>query len=607
MKPDCRLLYNWLNPALMMVANIPEPVTEFNRPSSPSPSSFSIVGHLSPGAMPRRGGVGGGRTRSQSEDSSDLGSFFKDVVACHQHRQIIAFETPDQDQAGPADIHLGPDELDDPEKDSSEGVVFPLKYKPGWTYFAENRPSSVNMRSHIFVEEGRQENDDIFSNMKRNRVVRNGRCKSERLDSMRTHFDTPAESRALRDSCRTQSFDGTELDRLFTHGKPSPQSRPGVDGRSEKCQCRSKSQCSCATSRKKGRGKDTESRASVNPIENEVELEKEICTRIIQTMSECRGDVPEPLEMLFSSIRDICMARNLSGVDSRATGCNVYYSCCSTLLINQLLAPALVAPVKWNIAVPAFLNRRGHNHSDRGSIDLDSAYFTQKKTVVESSIKVTFDEISPLRVARRTASDCHKMGADKRGYSQDDSKTFKHIEGHLTPTSMANRISKMLSNNSGFDSLNSSHKTRSTCTASSTPSQSTDQLATPTRNRAVSLNLSPERLSRSGSAPHMETEQDASSSWRSNKVPTDGAPKKLMLSDNLMHAAISLLSIAHILAGEGEGKSEDALLFVWGGTKDQGREVFQAARALIANVPMRKVTNSFLCNAILSIMLPFTS
>jgi hypothetical protein len=596
MKPDCCLLYNWLNPALLMVANIPEPVTGFNKPSSPSPSC-SITGLLSPGAMPRN--AGGGRTRSQSEDSSDLGSFFKDVVACHQHRQIIAFETPDQDRAGPSDVDLGPDELDDPEDDSCEGALFPLKYKPGWTYFAENRPSSLNMRSHIFVEEGRQENDNIFMNMKRNRVVRIGRCKSERLDSMRTHFDTPAESCALRDSWRTQSFDGTELDRLFPSGKPSPHSRPGVEGRSEKCQCRSKSHCTCTTNRKKSRGNDTEGSASVNPIEHEVELEKEICTLIIKSMSECRGDVPEPLEMLFSSIRDICKARNLSGVDSRATGCNVYYSCCSTVLINQLLTPALLSPVKWNIAVPAFLNRRGHNHSDKGSVDPASAYSTAKTTVVESSIKVTFNEISPLRVARRNASDCCKKGADKKRYSQDDSKAFKHIEGHLTPTSVANRLSKMLSNNSGFDSLNSSHKTRSICTASSTPSQSTDHLATPTRNRAASLNLSPERLSRCGSVPQMEAEQEPPSSWRSNKIPTDGAPKKLVLSENLMHAAISLLSIAHILAGEGEGKTEDAMLFVWGGTKDQGREVFQAAKALIANVPMRKVTNSSISNAIL--------
>lgn len=587
MKPDCDLLFNWLNPALMMVANISEPVTVYNEASSPSSCS-----QLSPGAMPRRGGKDRGTAQSQSEDSCDLGSFFKDVVACHQHRQIVAFE------ADPSDAD--PDELDDIENDSYVGVLFPLKYKPGWTYFAENAPSALNMRSHIFVEEGREDNDDVFINMKRNRVVRNARCKSERFDSMRTHFDTAAESQALRASFRTQSFDGTELDRIFS-GKPSPQSRPGADDRGEKCQCRSKAHCSCAKHGKKGR--ETDSRAPVNPIEHEVELENEICTLIIQTMAECRGDVPEPLEMLFSSIRDICKARNLSGVDSRATGRNVYYSCCSTLLINQLLTPALLAPVKWNIAVPAFLNRRGHNHIDRGSRDLN---FSEKISVIESSIKVTFGEISPLRVTGRNAPDSHKKGTDKRRYSQDDARGFKHIEGQHTPT-MAARISKMLSNNGGFDSLNSSlHKTRSGTTTSSTPSQSTDQHGSPTRNRALSLNLSPERLSRCGSVSHMDNDQDAPSSWRSSKAPSDGAPKKLVLSDNLMHAAISLLSIAHILAGEGEGKTEDAMLFVWGGARDQGREVFQAAKALIANVPMQKVTDCSISHIVPSIVLPCT-
>ena len=321
MKPDCDLLYKWLGPALVMLANIPEPVTVFNRTSA-SVSLLSPIGMLS-----HRG-----RMQSHSDDSGDLGSFFKDIVACHNQRDVDAITNSNSCSEMTDRLDYEGDS-DDGVNDNTESSLLPLKYKPCGNIYPERQPSSMNMRSHVFVEDCSEEDEDALRNMTvRNRVSHLERCKSEKLDTLK-YFDQ-SDSSTINLSKRYRSSESKDK------GDNLTVKELGIEG----CICPSHEMCSCAFSLRPMIGENevtTYRRLSVaqnidgtrpppNPIEHEVELEKEICTLIIERMIRYRSDVPEPLKMLFKSLRDVCASRDLTGIENKSTGCSTYYTACST-------------------------------------------------------------------------------------------------------------------------------------------------------------------------------------------------------------------------------------------------------------------------------------
>ena len=811
-----------------------------------------------------------GRIRSNSDDT-DLGIFFKDVVACHKSRENFDSNSQHENSYYSDDEYEEEDNLDlialgdiQDNRDGDE-VRFLKKLKPGGTFFMEDRPALLNMRSHVFVmAENENENeidDTIFGFIKdinsSNNDIDNSDCNStisrgiRRTQSARSIITKEIEN--MKEECKNtdmknnyviqnnidsrigttrlgvsnvnkrllrRSFDDTLIsknrsqmkeivssssssiwDRDRDRDKDGDKDRDKDGDRNNK-ERRVKSSldieevnkkfgrkiclcikfCTCTPILKndnsrfdkreenyqrekqikeiqpirerdgdenKDRDRDNniskeDLLISNNPIEREVEMERIICTLIIERMSRYRDEIPIALEILFKSLHDVCSSRDLSGLDSKATGYNIYYSCCSALLVTQLISPALIQPIEWNLACPSLLYKKKILISSQSSLshsedfeESNQLYINEKYLfnsqnsvadsdikelvisthTIESSVPITHcyrnvtQGISPLnreighenekenenenrhenenRYANENGNGDGNENRNRNGnggfgidmsdlshqHSFNGQRTYTKSDAvyeaiklsNINSNPISSRFSKMLigknnSENSTFSRTGSTSRSSENTTPMSTRNGSYEfsgtkygvyspsnrssaefpidllQLLDPKMFRKDSIVSGVSTGSDLGVFHDLESSVPLTAAVSSNSYRTDSSinsedgsdsskskcnnrggggggsncksgiteeeekgkergkgkdsesiksPKKIVLSETLMHAAISLISIAHMLGGE--GKTVEALLFVWGVDKVQGNKIFNAARTLINCVPLKKV------------------
>ena len=774
------LIHKWLNPALQMISNILEP-QDGTECHDNNPSIQSSVMNI-----PKSG-----RMLSDSDDS-DLGLFFKDVVECHKSREN--FDKSDQnesiynsDEEYESECHLDLMALGDINANKNDNEVYFLKkLKPEGTYFMEDRPCLLNMRSHVFVMEEKENEigDNVFSfinkdNHHDNRKFYTGltRTQSARYadtkdvnckdkDSNITKMTNSQIYDVITTRTRTKPVSGLKANKSFLRrsfndamisvnhtGIKDPSSssltfscdenkghgerrvRSAIDNRSN-ARSNKKRKCTCGdicicptvpvlfmreTSRidriEDDNQHDTERKTIqqsednipieslilINPKVSEVEMENMICASIVENMTKHKDDVPISFEILFQCIRNICTARFISGLDPRDIGYNIYYSCCSTLLLHQLVVPALLQPMKWNLAYPSSAYKDNQSTSfsaSSQSIDCNESESSSinernqsnpvsrtnspkkaspKACTPEHSIPIllgnknSFSGVSPLHRGlglSDTSGASFKSSMyspiSERSQSRSDTVYESIQQSDINTNPMSLRFSKLLvgSNNADLrkfpgtvnssnnvtaaSSRNNSYDYRSPKNVNYSSSSSSSSTTSFYKYSGDSIQLSDDKdcrrdsmdtgvstgsgqgifngsgspkplrsslsfkIFRTDSNIHTEDGNDSSKSGNgrggggerckeSNKgcrveeekesKSWSNSSRKIILSETLMHAAISLICIAHILGGE--GKSLEDLLCIWGADKDQGNEIFAAARTLINCVPLKKVHHRF--------------
>ena len=787
------LLYKWLNPALLMISNILEPlnISECDTNKSSLQSSEENVPQ--------------GQGMLSHSDDSDLGTFFKDVVACHESRE--SFDESDQhesiyysDDEYESEYNLDLMSLGDIHASRNEDeVCFLKKLKPEGTYFLEDRPRALNMRSHVFVMEEKENKneigDNVFSFMNkdndhddkinrkfhpgltRSQSARNAdtkelNCKDKDEDSNSTNtnnnqiydfIDTRTRAkpvgalkanrqflrRSFNDAIISVNRPGIKdssspslsflYDKSKEHGERRVRSTidNGMNMRSNKRRkCLCQDICMCRTvpgllrkeSSRSGRIEENNQHGneikaiqqscddiriqpcvSINSMESAFEMESKICALIVEKMTLHRDDIPISLEILFQSLRNICTRRNISGLDSRDIGCDVYYSCCSALLVNQLIAPALLQPIKWNLACPSSTHTKNLSTSfsasfsaSSQSIDMEefksfSSYENSqsnpvsrtnspkggslKDRTLDHSIPILFGDrnsfsgVSPLygggggltETSGKSSKASVYSPTAVRTHSRSDATHEAIQQSDINTYPMSLRFSKLLvgtnnvtGNSSGnvtaASSRNSSYEFKSPKYVTSSSSSSAASFY---KCSGDSLQLSDDKDCRrdsmdtgvsTGSGPGIFVGSGSPKPLRSNlsfkifrtdtnihsedgndsaKTESDkergggerfkegnkgrrveeekesksgrNNHKKIVLSETLMHAAISLICIAHILGGE--GKSLEALLCIWDDDKVQGNKIFAAARTLTNCVPLTKVNYRFYLYELFKVMI----